>query len=105
MTDKRPFTLTITNGNRAQIKAAPVKEAPRADNTNRIADRLNARADVAVAYAGLLGVSSARSDMLETLAPGGATRGERQGGSQRDRDMSGGCRVGGAGAVRQGAWA
>lgn len=78
MTDKRPFTLTITNGNRAQIKAAPVKEAPRADNTNRIADRLNARADVAVAYAGLLGVSSARSDMLETLA-----REARQGASDK----------------------
>ncbi|GGX50964.1 ABC transporter ATP-binding protein/permease [Tateyamaria omphalii] len=67
MTDKRPFTLTITNGNRAQIKAAPVKKVPRADNTNRLTDRLNARADMAVAYAGLLGVSSARSDVFETL--------------------------------------
>lgn len=67
MTDKRPFTLTITNGNRAQIKAAPTTETPKADNANRIEDRLRARADVAVAYAGLLGVSSARSDMLDTL--------------------------------------
>ncbi|WP_299045709.1 ATP-binding cassette domain-containing protein [uncultured Tateyamaria sp.] len=67
MTEKRPFTLTITNGNRAQIKAAPVKDTPKADNANRVADRLTARADVAVAYAGLLGVSLARSDMLDTL--------------------------------------
>ncbi|MEM8654374.1 MAG: ATP-binding cassette domain-containing protein [Pseudomonadota bacterium] len=68
MTDKRPFTLTITNGSRAQIKAAPVTDTPRADNANRVADRLASRADLAVAYAGLLGVSSARSDMVDTLA-------------------------------------
>ncbi|APX10926.1 ATP-binding cassette domain-containing protein [Tateyamaria omphalii] len=71
MTEKRPFTLTITNGNQAQITAAPSKEAPKADNTNHgadhEADRLRARADVAVAYAGLLGVSAATSDMLTTL--------------------------------------
>ncbi|WP_147114662.1 ATP-binding cassette domain-containing protein [Tateyamaria sp. syn59] len=67
MTEKRPFTLTITNGNRAQITAAPVKETPKADNANHQADRLSARADVAVAYAGLLGVSAAASDMLTTL--------------------------------------
>ena len=67
MTDKRPFTLTITNGNRGSITAAPVKETPKADNANREADRLSNRADLAVAYAGLLGVSSARSDMLDTL--------------------------------------
>ncbi|WP_052249433.1 ATP-binding cassette domain-containing protein [Tateyamaria sp. ANG-S1] len=67
MTEKRPFTLTITNGNRAQITAAPVKETPKADNANHEADRLSARADVAVAYAGLLGVSAAASDMLTNL--------------------------------------
>ncbi|MEL6465050.1 MAG: ATP-binding cassette domain-containing protein [Pseudomonadota bacterium] len=68
MTEKRPFTLTITNGNRALIKAAPVKDTPKADNANRVEDRLANCADLAVAYAGLLGVSSARSDMTETLS-------------------------------------
>ncbi|MEX0310427.1 MAG: ABC transporter transmembrane domain-containing protein, partial [Tateyamaria sp.] len=68
MTDKRPFTLTITNGNRARIKAAPTKDTPKADNANHAADRLRARADVAVAFAGLLGVTTSRTDVQEALA-------------------------------------
>ena len=68
MTEKRPFTLTITNGNRARIKAAPITETPKADNANHRADRLRARADVVVAYAGLLGACASRTDMQDALA-------------------------------------
>ncbi|WP_415402282.1 ATP-binding cassette domain-containing protein [Tateyamaria sp. SN3-11] len=67
MTERRPFTLTITNGNRAQIKAAPTKETPKADNANLFDDRLRARADLSVAYAGILGVNTARSDVFDAL--------------------------------------
>ncbi|WP_299292706.1 ATP-binding cassette domain-containing protein [uncultured Tateyamaria sp.] len=67
MTERRPFTLTITNGNRASIKAAPTKETPKADNANRFEDRLRARADLSVALAGILGVNTARTDVYEAL--------------------------------------
>ena len=67
MTQKRPFTLTITNGNRAQIKAAPTKETPKADNANQFDDRLRARADLSVAYAGILGVHTAQSEVYAAL--------------------------------------
>ena len=67
MTQARPFTLTITNGNRAQIKAAPTKVTPKADNANQFEDRLRARADLSVAYAGILGVNTARSDVFDAL--------------------------------------
>ena len=67
MTERRPFTLTITNGNRAKIKAAPTRETPKADNVNAFEDRLRTRADLSVAYAGLLGVNTARSDVFDAL--------------------------------------
>ncbi|MEO0402068.1 MAG: ATP-binding cassette domain-containing protein [Pseudomonadota bacterium] len=67
MTQARPFTLTITNGNRARIKAAPTTEKPVADNANRFVDRLRTRADLSVAYASILGVSTARADVFEAL--------------------------------------
>ncbi len=69
MTAKRPFTLTIKNGDHAVISAgtgltATIKNA---DNANRFEDRLRARADVSVAYAGLLGVNTAFGDVFDTL--------------------------------------
>ena len=67
MTERRPFTLTITNGNRAQIKAAPPKETPKAATANQFDDRLRARADLSVAYAGILGVNTAQSDVFDAL--------------------------------------
>ncbi|WP_299730274.1 ATP-binding cassette domain-containing protein [uncultured Tateyamaria sp.] len=69
MTAKRPFTLTIKNGNGATISAGPVTapETKPADNANHFDDRLRARADVSVAYAGLLGVSTAQRDVFDTL--------------------------------------
>jgi ATP-binding cassette subfamily C protein LapB len=67
LTQKRPFTLTITNGNRAQMTAAAVKDTPVADNTNLFEDRLRARAELSVTYAGLLGVETARMDVYDAL--------------------------------------
>ena len=67
MTERRPFTLTITNGNRAQIKAAPTKETPKAAHAPQFDDRLRARADLSVAYAGILGVNTAQSDVFDAL--------------------------------------
>ncbi|MEM6371878.1 MAG: ATP-binding cassette domain-containing protein [Pseudomonadota bacterium] len=79
MTDKRAFTLKIMNGKGAVISAGTgTAAAPKkADNANRFEDRLRARADVSVAYAGLLGVNTAHADVLETLRaqtqPNGST--------------------------------
>ncbi|WP_299288848.1 ATP-binding cassette domain-containing protein [uncultured Tateyamaria sp.] len=67
MTQARPFTLTITNGNRASIKAAQTTERPVADNANRFEDRLRTRADLSVAFARLLGVNTARADVFDAL--------------------------------------
>ena len=41
--------------------------APKADNTNRLMDRLEARVNLAGVYAGLLGVQTARNDLIEDL--------------------------------------
>ncbi|MEL6620938.1 MAG: ATP-binding cassette domain-containing protein [Pseudomonadota bacterium] len=71
MTDRRPFTLTVSNGNRTRLTAEIVKSPPKADNENRADDsigRWNARAELAVIYAGLLGIETSRSDMLDALA-------------------------------------
>ena len=69
MTAKRPFTLTIRNGDHAVISAgtgltATIKNA---DNSNRFEDRLRARADVCVVYTGLLGVTTALNDIFDAL--------------------------------------
>ena len=67
MTRKPTFTLTITNGN--QGRAAPANAPqPKADNVNRLEDRLMARAQLAATYAGLLGVETAARDVYETIA-------------------------------------
>ena len=69
MTAKRPFTLTIKNGSGTTISAGTVTapQTRRADNANRFDDRLRARADVSVAYAGLLGVTTGHNDVFDTL--------------------------------------
>ena len=69
MSLKRPFTLTIKNGSGTTISAGTVAapQTRRADNANRFDDRLRARADVSVAYAGLLGVTTGHNDVFDTL--------------------------------------
>lgn len=73
MSAKRPFTLTIMNGNRAVISttataaADPEFVTTQADNANHFDNRLQARADVSVAYAGILGVNTTHTDVLNTL--------------------------------------
>lgn len=70
MTQKRPFTMTITNGNRARISAgtgAAPAVTPQADNANHFDDRLRARADLSVAYASVLGVQTSMIDIHESL--------------------------------------
>lgn len=74
MTGARPFTLTISNGNGSALQEAA--QAPANTQTAKPVDtRLMARAEVAVAYAGLLGVKAARSDVYDALrteiSPGG----------------------------------
>ncbi len=67
MTQKPTFTLTITNGNQGRIAPANAPK-PKADNVNRLEDRLMARASLAATYAGLLGVDTAARDMFETIS-------------------------------------
>ena len=74
MTSKPTFTLTITNGNQGRTRAANAP-VPKAQNTNRVEDRLMARAKLASTYAAVLGVQTAPRDMFETImshAAGGA---------------------------------
>jgi len=66
LTSKPSFTLTITNGGQGRIKAANAP-APKADNVNRVEDRLMARAKLASTYAGLLGVQTTPRDVFEIL--------------------------------------
>lgn len=73
MTDKRAFTLTITNGNQGRIAPAnPVAAVARAQNANRFEDRIAARARLATTYAGLLGVDAVARDLFESI--GSVTR-------------------------------
>jgi ATP-binding cassette subfamily C protein LapB len=67
LTQKPTFTLTITNGNRGRLKAANAPQ-PKAENVNRLEDRLMARASLAATYAGLLGVETTARDVFETIA-------------------------------------
>jgi len=69
LTAKRPLTLTIKNGDHAMISAGTGLTATirNADNANRFEDRLRVRADVSVAYAGLLGVHTSLADVYDTL--------------------------------------
>lgn len=67
MTQKPTFTLTITNGNQGRIAATNAPQ-PKADNVNRLEDRLMARAQLAATYAGLLGVETAPRDVFDKIA-------------------------------------
>ncbi len=66
MTGKTGLTLTITNGS-SRIEAARTQDVPQADNRNLFGDRMATRADLAVAYAGILGHEAARQDILERV--------------------------------------
>ena len=73
MTEKRAFTLTITNGNQGRIAPAnAVRPVPVAQNANRFEDRILARAHLAATYAGLLGADAVARDLFETIS--GATK-------------------------------
>ena len=80
MTQKRAFTLTITNGNQGRIAAAnAASEAPEAQNANSFEDRIHARAALTATYAGLLGVDVVARDLFEAI--GAATQ---EGAKSRD---------------------
>ena len=72
MTQKRAFTLTITNGNRGRIAPANVTSPPEAQNANRFEDRISSRAGLAATYAGLLGVAAVPRDLFDVI--GAATQ-------------------------------
>ena len=67
---KQPFTLTITNGNQGRITASPKVQAPKANNTSTHADRVKARAELAVTYAGILGIEALQSDAFDAISLG-----------------------------------
>ena len=68
MTQKRAFTLTITNGNQGKIVPANTSApAQPALNENKFEDRIQARAELAAVYAGLLGVEAAPRDLFEAI--------------------------------------
>ncbi len=60
----KKLTASLIKGG---AKAPAVPKPPRADNTDRFDDRLRTRADLSVTYAGLLGIETARSDILDAL--------------------------------------
>ncbi|KIN64290.1 putative ATP-binding/permease fusion ABC transporter [Sulfitobacter noctilucicola] len=73
MTQKRAFTLTISNGNQGRIAAANASEQPVETGSDAgFADRIGVRAQLASVYAGLLGVEAVSRDLFEAI--GGATR-------------------------------
>jgi ATP-binding cassette subfamily C protein LapB len=63
----QPFTLTITNGNQGRIQASNKVKAPEATNKNLFTDRIQARAELATVYAGLLGVEALQSDAFDAI--------------------------------------
>ena len=65
MTQSSPFTLVISNG-RAKSHTVPLG-TPRANNANSYEDRLRARADLVVTYAGILGLETLQSDVLNAM--------------------------------------
>lgn len=68
MTQKRAFTLTITNGNQGKfVPANTAVAAQPAQNENKFEDRIQARAELAAIYAGLLGVEAASRDLFEAI--------------------------------------
>ncbi len=73
MAGKTPLTLEIRNGQSGVLRPVPVQDLPPPDNRNAAFERLEARADLATIYAGLLGVSAARTDLLTDLRTGPET--------------------------------
>ena len=60
MSQKRAFTLTITNGNQGRLAAANAVEMAAEAKEDRFAARMRARAHLAATYAGLLGIAQLR---------------------------------------------
>jgi ATP-binding cassette subfamily C protein LapB len=68
LTQKRAFTLTITNGSQGEQQPANASKATKpAQNTNKFEDRIHARAELTAIYAGLLGVEAAPRDLFEAI--------------------------------------
>jgi ATP-binding cassette subfamily C protein LapB len=67
---KQAFTLTITNGNRARIQASPKVKAPVSNNSNTHDDRVKARAELVITYAGILGINALKSDAYDAISLG-----------------------------------
>ncbi len=67
MTQRSPFTLTITNGNQGRVTSSKAPK-PKAENSNRLEDRLLARAKLASVYSGVLGVSASTNDIFEIIS-------------------------------------
>ncbi len=73
MSQKRAFTLKISNGNQGRLAAANGDGRPsEAPKPSSFEERINVRAQLAATYAGLLGVEAVRRDLFEAI--GGATR-------------------------------
>jgi ATP-binding cassette subfamily C protein LapB len=73
LSQKRAFTLTISNGNQGRISAANVVGRPKeAEKPDSFETRIGVRAQLAATYAGLLGVEAVQRDLFEAI--GGATR-------------------------------
>ncbi|KIN61753.1 putative ATP-binding/permease fusion ABC transporter [Sulfitobacter noctilucae] len=74
MSQKRAFTLTITNGNQGRLAAANTAAEPA--DAPVVADsfetRIGVRAELAAIYAGLLGAEAVQRDLFEAI--GTATR-------------------------------
>jgi ATP-binding cassette subfamily C protein LapB len=75
LSPKRPFTLTITNGNKGRLAADNTAAPPAAAQTPKVSEfetRIGVRAALAATYASLLGVSAVQRDLFEAI--GAATR-------------------------------
>ncbi|MEM7521818.1 MAG: ATP-binding cassette domain-containing protein [Pseudomonadota bacterium] len=72
MSQKRAFTLTITNGNQARIAAANSADTPAEAVADAFNARISGRAHLAATYASILGVEAVQRDLFETI--GAVTR-------------------------------
>ena len=68
--NKQPFTLTITNGNRARIQASRQIKARVADNSNTHDEHVKAGAKLAVTYGGILGIDALKSEAYNAISLG-----------------------------------
>ena len=73
MSQKRAFTLKISNGNQGRLAAANAADRPvEVEKVDSFDKRIGVRAHLAATYAGLLGVEAVRRDLFESI--GGATQ-------------------------------